>query len=247
MCSASSRALSFLLQRDTVLILISGGGSALLTVPADGLVLSDLKTTTAVLARAGASIKVRRRLRNDGVPTLAFCVASVRIQRPCCPCTSSGAKRGPQAHFRCQGTRACSYRCPRQRCRRLFPLPALRLPHPTFSPRAQGGRLAEACHPAQVATLILSDVVGDPLDVIASGPTVPDGRMRGARGDCATLLWREVSCTKSLPFPTETSYADCLSIIQRLAVESKVPDAVMQRLQEGGLVLTWPRRPASAP
>ena len=37
-----------------------------------------------------------------------------------------------------------------------------------------GGRLAAAAHPARVISLILSDVVGNPLDVIASGPTAPD-------------------------------------------------------------------------
>ena len=38
----------------------------------------------------------------------------------------------------------------------------------------KGGRLAEILFPARVLTLIISDVVGDPLDAIASGPTVPD-------------------------------------------------------------------------
>lgn len=38
----------------------------------------------------------------------------------------------------------------------------------------QGGQLARAAAPAAVAALLLSDVVGNPLDVIASGPTVPD-------------------------------------------------------------------------
>jgi hydroxypyruvate reductase len=38
----------------------------------------------------------------------------------------------------------------------------------------KGGQLAHLAHPAQLLTLILSDVVGDNLDIIASGPTVPD-------------------------------------------------------------------------
>jgi len=38
----------------------------------------------------------------------------------------------------------------------------------------KGGRLAEAAYPSRVVSLILSDVLGDPLDLIASGPTVPD-------------------------------------------------------------------------
>ena len=40
--------------------------------------------------------------------------------------------------------------------------------------QVKGGRLAASAHPAQVVSLILSDVVGDDLDIIASGPTVPD-------------------------------------------------------------------------
>ena len=38
----------------------------------------------------------------------------------------------------------------------------------------KGGRLAAACHPAQVVTLLISDVPGDDPTDIASGPTVPD-------------------------------------------------------------------------
>ena len=38
----------------------------------------------------------------------------------------------------------------------------------------KGGRLALACAPAQVFSIVLSDILGDPLDMIASGPAVPD-------------------------------------------------------------------------
>ena len=38
----------------------------------------------------------------------------------------------------------------------------------------KGGRFAEACAPARVFGVVLSDIVGDPLDMIASGPAVPD-------------------------------------------------------------------------
>ncbi len=39
----------------------------------------------------------------------------------------------------------------------------------------KGGRFAQACAPAQVFSIVLSDVLGDPLDMIASGPAYPDG------------------------------------------------------------------------
>lgn len=38
----------------------------------------------------------------------------------------------------------------------------------------KGGRFAELCAPAQVFSIVLSDILGDPLDMIASGPAVPD-------------------------------------------------------------------------
>ena len=53
--------------------------------------------------------------------------------------------------------------------------------------RLKGGLLARLAHPATVISLILSDVVGDDLDTIASGPTVPDG---GTFRDCLRILDR---------------------------------------------------------
>ena len=67
----------------------------------------------------------------------------------------------------------------------------------------KGGRLAAACHPAKVVTLLISDVPGDrPMD-IASGPTVPD----------------------------PTTCADALAIIKRYAVE--LPASAMEILESG--------------
>ena len=67
----------------------------------------------------------------------------------------------------------------------------------------KGGRLAAACHPAQLLTLLISDVPGDdPID-IASGPTVPD----------------------------PTTCADVLSIVERYRVE--LPDVVRALLDSG--------------
>jgi len=68
----------------------------------------------------------------------------------------------------------------------------------------KGGKLAKAAFPAKVVTLILSDVIGDPLDIIASGPTVPD---------------------PSTP-------ADCLEIFKKLNAMKKIPEAVIRYLQQ---------------
>ena len=70
----------------------------------------------------------------------------------------------------------------------------------------KGGQLAQIAYPATVAALFLSDVVGDPLDVIASGPTVPD----------------------------PGTFADCLAIVARHGLEDLLPAAVVQLLRDGG-------------
>ncbi|MFZ5832543.1 MAG: glycerate kinase type-2 family protein [Planctomycetota bacterium] len=93
--------------RDLVLCLISGGGSALLPAPADGITLDDKLAVTRLLSAAGATI--------DELNT-------VRKQLS----------------------------------------------------RIKGGGLARACRAGRLVSLIISDVLGDPLNLIASGPTVPD-------------------------------------------------------------------------
>ncbi len=93
--------------KDLVICLLSGGGSALLSIPAEGIRLQDKQSLTAELIRSGATI------------TEINCV---------------------RKH-----------------------LSAIK-----------GGRLAAACSPAQILTLAISDVPGNDISMIASGPTVPD-------------------------------------------------------------------------
>ena len=92
---------------DLVLCLISGGGSALLPLPIDGLTLEDKQEVNKALLRSGATISEMNCVRRH--------------------------------------------------------LSAIK-----------GGRLAAACHPAKIVTLLISDVPGDDPINIASGPTVPD-------------------------------------------------------------------------
>lgn len=101
------RALEAQGERCLVLVLVSGGGSALLAAPAEGICLEEKAETTRLLLSSGATIQEMNGVRKH--------------------------------------------------------LSAIK-----------GGRLAQAFHPADMLSLILSDVVGDDLDAIASGPTVPD-------------------------------------------------------------------------
>jgi glycerate 2-kinase len=96
-----------LTKNDLVLCLISGGGSALLTLPVQGLALADKQRITAQLLNSGATI--------------------------------------------------AEMNCVRKHLSRI-----------------KGGQLAAACAPAQVVTLVISDVPGDDISTIASGPSVPD-------------------------------------------------------------------------
>ena len=125
-------------REDVLLVLLSGGASALLPAPADGLTLEDKAATTRLLLRAGATIQELNAVRK---------------------------------HLS----------------------------------RLKGGGLARAAHPAQVVTLVLSDVVGDDLSTIASGPTVPD----------------------------PTTYAAALAVLERRGVLEAAPRAVVQQARDG--------------
>jgi hydroxypyruvate reductase/glycerate 2-kinase len=70
---------------------------------------------------------------------------------------------------------------------------------------SKGGRLAQAFRGKALDSLIISDVIGDPLDVIASGPTAID----------------------------PTHFADALAVLERFQLTGKVPVSVLQHLQEG--------------
>jgi glycerate 2-kinase len=98
---------SGLTSEDVVLLLISGGGSALVCRPADGIRLKDVQAVTSALLKSGASINELNAVRK---------------------------------HL----------------------------------DMIKGGGLLKMASPAQVAALAISDVVNSPLDVIASGPAVPD-------------------------------------------------------------------------
>lgn len=79
----------------------------------------------------------------------------------------------------------------------------------------KGGRLAEKIYPARLINLILSDVVGDDLDVIASGPAVPDS----------------------------TTFSDAMQIIKRHNLEKDMPGSVMDLFRAGikGIVPDTPK------
>jgi len=141
--SGSQQIVSLLRQRgprDLVLCLISGGGSALMTLPVDGITLGDMEALTKALLGCGATINEMNAIRK---------------------------------HLS----------------------------------QIKGGQLARLAHPAPVISLILSDVIGSPLDVIASGPTSPD----------------------------PTTFAEALALLQKYDLVEHVPSSIVQHLQQGTL------------
>ena len=125
-------------EEDLIIFLISGGGSALLPAPADGVTLEDKQRTTEALLASGATI---------------------------------GEVNAVRKHIS----------------------------------KLKGGRLAQLATPATLVSLILSDVVGDSLEDVASGPTVAD----------------------------PSAYADCLATIRRYSLQEKIPPAVLDLLARG--------------
>jgi glycerate 2-kinase len=123
---------------DLVICLISGGGSALMTLPVKGVGLEDMEALTSSLLRCGATI--------NEINTIRKHLSQIK-----------------------------------------------------------GGNLSRAAHPADVVSLILSDVVGNPLDVIASGPTVPDS----------------------------STFADAYEIVERYDLEKELPSSIVARLRQG--------------
>jgi hydroxypyruvate reductase/glycerate 2-kinase len=133
-------ALQRLRSGDVGLCLLSGGGSALLPAPVQGVSLADKQEVTRLLHACGATID--------------------------------------------------EMNCVRKHLSRI-----------------KGGRLALefAARKCPLVTLIISDVVGDPLDVIASGPTAPD----------------------------PTTFADALAVLRRFDLEQRVPAPVLLHLHKG--------------
>jgi glycerate 2-kinase len=121
-----------------IICLLSGGASALLVAPVDGLTLNDKQEVTSLLLKAGASI---------------------------------GELNAVRKHLSA----------------------------------VKGGRFAKAACPAQVVAMILSDVIGDRLEVIASGPTARDS----------------------------TTFADAMAVIEKYGLTEKLPLRVRAFLERG--------------
>ncbi len=81
--------------------------------------------------------------------------------------------------------------------------------------KVKGGRLAEIAYPAKIISLILSDVIGDRLDVIASGPTSPD----------------------------MTTYSDALKVLEKYQLVDQAPKNIINHLKKGseGLIPETPK------
>lgn len=129
--------------------LISGGGSSLLALPAEGITLEEKQRLVGLLLKAGATID--------------------------------------------------ELNCVRKHISRI-----------------KGGRLAEMLHPAPIVSLIISDVIGDKLDTIASGPTAPDN----------------------------STYGEAWGVVEKYGLTNSLPTSVVKVLHDGvqGILRETPKR-----
>lgn len=139
---------------DVALCLISGGGSALLPAPAQGVTLADKQAMTKLLHECGATINQMNAVRKH--------------------------------------------------------LSAIK-----------GGRLAEAFRGKSLWSLIISDVIGDPLDVIASGPTVPDPSTAAG----VLELLDELRLTNRLP-RSVVNHLECIAAGHIAETPKRLPDTI---------------------
>lgn len=125
-------------EKTLVILLLSGGGSALLPLPQHGITLEEIKLATNLLLKCGATINEINVVRKH--------ISQIK-----------------------------------------------------------GGRLAVASHPATMLSLILSDVIGDPLSSIASGPTVPD----------------------------PSTFSDAIQVLERYEILEDTPHSIRRYLKDG--------------
>ncbi|MCK9274765.1 MAG: glycerate kinase [Syntrophales bacterium] len=125
-------------RKDILFVVISGGGSALMPMPAEGITLAEKQAVTKILLECGATIHEINAVRKH--------ISQIK-----------------------------------------------------------GGRLAKLANTDTVITLILSDVIGDNLDVIASGPSVPD----------------------------ESTFTECMQILEAYGIRNRVPESVLSHFQQG--------------
>jgi len=140
-------------ERDVCLVLLSGGGSALLPAPIEGITLADKQIVTRFLMSAGATIN--------------------------------------------------ELNCVRKHLSEI-----------------KGGNLARAAGATRLIALVISDVIGDPLDVIASGPTVTD---RTSVSDALSVVAKFARDRSRLP----QSVWSALEAKSRTPVDGPVPESVL--------------------
>ena len=163
---------------DLCLCLISGGGSALMPAPVEGITLADKLAVTRHLSAAGANIEQLNTVRKQ-------------------------------------------------------------------LSRIKGGGLLRACRAGRIVSLIISDVLGDPLNLIASGPTVPDASTPQA----ALAVLDQFGVRRSGIAPAVFEYLESATLVQQPITDSELTNVAIagsQRLPECARVCGCPPRAVSS-